>query len=162
MAGLVNEASKLWNYTRQEGDCWVWTRCRFENGYGAFKVANKQWRTHRLAWTLMHGEIPAGLQVNHHCDNKACINPAHLYVGDQKQNRQDAVRRGRTAKGIRNGMYTHPESRSTGERNSNHKITDEQRADMRIAYAQGGVTLSQLGKQYGITAQSVYSSVKRI
>jgi hypothetical protein len=147
---------------RGPAECWDWQAALFTNGYGAFRFMARQVKAHRMAYELMCGPIPKGLQVNHHCDDKRCVNPAHLYVGDQKQNRQDAVIRGRTAKGLQNGMHTHPESRPRGENNGNHKLSDQQRADMRAAYAKGDVSMSQLGRQYGITKPSVAYVVGRV
>jgi hypothetical protein len=52
--------------------------------------------THVLAWVDFHGRLPApGMQINHRCDNRACMNVDHLYEGTQKQNMQDMVARGR-------------------------------------------------------------------
>lgn len=161
MSTPLNTAKEFWERVDQSGDCWTWQGCKTHNGYGFFKFQGKQWRTHRLAYLFTRGSIPDGLQVNHHCDNPACVKPGHLYVGDQKQNRQDAILRGRTAKGERNGMYTHPESRSTGERNGNHKLTDKQWAEIRWRYAQGNTSLGRLAREYGVSKPTVSYQVKR-
>lgn len=51
---------------------------------------------HRIAWEMTHGTIPMGLYVLHRCDTPACVNPEHLFLGDQTVNMQDAKRKGRT------------------------------------------------------------------
>jgi ERCC4-type nuclease len=65
-----------------------------------FRVGSEAERTrrqiyaHRWVWEHYKGEIPDGLQVNHHCDNSLCVNPEHLYLGTQNENMRDLQRRG--------------------------------------------------------------------
>ena len=89
--------------------CWIWTAGIFEKrGYGAF--AHPEQLAHRVAWTFYRGTIPEGAHVLHSCDTPACVNPDHLFLGDQVANMSDKVRKGRQAKGpeharlIRAGM----------------------------------------------------------
>jgi hypothetical protein len=58
--------------------CWQWTGAVGGGGYGRIGWQWRNWITHRLAWTLLRGPIPAGLTVDHVCRNKLCINPEHL------------------------------------------------------------------------------------
>lgn len=76
--------------------CWLWTGARNPKGYGRFKLRVGGFTgalAHRAAYRLFVGEIPAGLQVAHHCDNPRCVNPSHLYVTDNAGNQADRVRR---------------------------------------------------------------------
>jgi hypothetical protein len=79
--------------------CWRWTRGKTAFGYGIFHVRVRgTWKkvgAHRFSYEHFIGPVPKGPQVCHHCDNPACVNPAHLYVGTQKQNVRDCVARGR-------------------------------------------------------------------
>jgi hypothetical protein len=60
------------------GDCWVWHGAIQSRGYGSFDYQGRRWSTHRLAYELLVGPIPDGLQVDHVCKVKRCCNPEHL------------------------------------------------------------------------------------
>jgi hypothetical protein len=76
-------------------DCWEWGGALFENGYGAVKRNQKQYRVHRFVWALVDGHIPDGMLVLHKCDNRKCCNPDHLFLGTQLDNIHDMKRKGR-------------------------------------------------------------------
>lgn len=68
------------------------------NGYGHVWFEGKNWLAHRLAYYLHIGN-PKGIVVRHTCDNRRCVNPMHLAAGTAKDNSEDMVRRGRSARG---------------------------------------------------------------
>lgn len=78
-----------------ESGCHEWTAGRFEKGYGVFRNDGRNLRAHRVAYEIAFGPIPDGMLVLHKCDNPACVNPDHLFVGSQKDNMQDMVKKGR-------------------------------------------------------------------
>jgi hypothetical protein len=67
----------------------------FAKGYGAVSVNGVKTRAHRLAYELSNGPIPAGKMILHSCDNRRCVNPAHLRPGTAQENWEDALTRGR-------------------------------------------------------------------
>ncbi len=60
------------------GFCWGWTGALNSKGYGSVAHQGRVWSSHRLSFTLLIGEVPSELQIDHLCLNKRCCNPAHL------------------------------------------------------------------------------------
>ena len=79
--------------------CWEWTGWHnVENGYGHFKIGGKIYRVHRLVYECCEEDIPKGKLVLHDCpggDNPRCCNPGHLWLGDERANIIDCVKKGR-------------------------------------------------------------------
>jgi len=75
--------------------CWLWDGAITGGGYGEMRYLDRRQDAHRVAWMIHRGEIPDGLYVLHRCDVKLCVNPDHLFLGTQKQNIHDMMRKGR-------------------------------------------------------------------
>ncbi|KKM63632.1 hypothetical protein LCGC14_1509480 [marine sediment metagenome] len=89
-----------------ESECWLWIKSLSDSGYGQFSVDGESISAHRYSWELHNGPIPDGLCVLHKCDVKPCVNPDHLFTGTNKDNSQDALKKGRLKLGgLRLGPY---------------------------------------------------------
>lgn len=81
---------RFWNKVEKTGGCWNWVAHKNRDGYGQFALSKGDAQgAHRIAWILTNGEIPAGLMIDHKCHNRACVNPAHLRLATNKQNREN-------------------------------------------------------------------------
>jgi hypothetical protein len=107
-------AKGFWSKVRRAGhdDCWPWLGYKKPSGHGLTSYKSEPIHASRKAYILTHGPISSTMCVNHRCDNAACCNPSHLYLGTRADNMID--RFGNAA----------PEDRSRTGRN--RMLTDEQ------------------------------------
>ncbi len=82
---------------RQPNECWHFHSSKVD-GYGQVWVDGKRWIAHRLAWVVWRGPIPAGFDVLHACDVRDCVNPDHLFLGNDIINQRDCRAKGRLAR----------------------------------------------------------------
>ena len=124
-------------------DCWEWRAARSKNsyGYGVIWVNNKQTSAHRVSWKFANGPIPQGMCVLHYCDNPACVNPAHLFLGTNADNTQDMVNKGRDAKAF-------------GEENGRAKLAGQDIHGIRKMLAKK-IPQRVIAKKYGVSRRAI-------
>lgn len=119
---------------KTKSGCWEYTGCIQSNGYG--RVRRKKgngfftYHAHRYVYEQMNGPIPIGLMVCHKCDNRKCVNPAHLFLGTQQENLLDSAIKGR---------------------NVSAKLNPEAVRDIRSSTLSG----AELGRKYNVTGEAV-------
>lgn len=121
--------------------CWEWQGARAPKGYGMFQVGGgRARRANRVAWELVNGLIPEGQHVCHSCDQPSCVNPDHLFLGTNLENRRDSVAKGRHA---------------SGDRHPGTKIKSSERERIR-ALREAGVPAQQIAAEYGVDRRYIY------
>lgn len=140
----MNEKDSLrfWSKVDVRGpeDCWPWLGGLNSHGYGAFWYEGETIGAHRFSLAVKEGALPKSLWALHRCDNRACVNPRHLFAGTCDDNVQDMIMKGRAAD-------------LKGERNGAAKLTPEQVGFIRSM--KGVLSQRELGEMFGINQQSV-------
>jgi hypothetical protein len=172
-------------------DCWPWTACINNKGYGFFGHPVGLFLAHRVAYAIANNGLPQNACVCHHCDNPLCCNPAHLWLGTLADNNHDMARKGRAATGDRhgsrlhpeslargdahgskthpeslpcgnrNGAHTHPESVRKGEAHGMAKLTDAIVREIRFFRANNLATCAELALRFGVGKEAITSIAMR-
>ena len=116
--------------------CWPWIRGT-SSGYGRFHLNGQMVYAHRAAYFLTRGTWPEC--VLHHCDNRRCCNPRHLFSGDRPTTMADCLRKGRQSK---------------GSARWNAKLTEEQVMQIQVLAFLGAKT-GELAKQFGVSPATI-------
>jgi hypothetical protein len=141
-------AGKFWPKVDVRGpdECWPWKAAVYratgygligKGGLGAGSVG-----AHRVSYELNCGPIPAGMVVMHTCDNRICVNPAHLRLGTHKDNTQDMMRKGR-----------HKRAAARGEALHFSKLNEEK---VRYIRANPEMSLKELSGDLGVAVQTIH------
>lgn len=78
MPKVLDHDAYFWSKVQPTGFCWLWTGTTHKEGYGIIKRDRQPWKAHRLAYTLLVGPIADGLELDHLCRIRLCVNPDHL------------------------------------------------------------------------------------
>lgn len=152
-------AERFWAKVQRGDGCWLWTASLGTAGYGQIGGAGRGSRplqAHRVAWELIFGPIPEGQWVLHRCDNKRCVRPDHLFLGDVGANNRDMYAKGRAAaqvapeRVIRRGIAHHKA-----------KLTDAQVVEIRRLYGSGDADQPTLAKYFGVRQSTIGRIVRR-
>lgn len=73
----------------KSAECWEWTATKDRDGYGQFRHEGRMRQAHCVAYEITNGAIPEGMEIDHRCLNRGCVNPAHLRTATRKQNREN-------------------------------------------------------------------------
>jgi len=137
----MKEPKRFWSKVNvgEADECWEWLAGKSDTGYGKLRAHHKMWSAHRMAWTLTYGSIPKGLCVLHHCDNRGCCNPYHLFLGTRADNMADAAKKGRMAQ----------------------KLTKEDVLDIRKWFAEGDWTQRDLADAFDVDKSTISAILRR-
>jgi hypothetical protein len=141
---MPTSEEKFWNQVDvgKNGACWIW-KGKKEQGYGKIYFKGKRRFAHRVAWELTNGSIPEGLLVLHSCDEPACVNPAHLWLGTQADNMKDMREKGRDVH---------------GEQSPHSRLTEEQVKEILRIHGEGKLNMKEISKLVDVH----YNTVRRI
>lgn len=146
LVGDVSTKDRLLAYSMPEPNsgCWLWLRQVSNFGYGMVSTHNGSKFAHRMSYEVFVGPIPEGMSVLHKCDQPACMNPDHLFLGTDADNIADMIKKGRGR------LQTDPES------SPRRKLNREQ--VLYIRSQAGKKTQQQLAEELGV----VHGHVGRI
>ncbi len=127
------------------GDCWDWAGSIAPDGYGRCCYRkNRHFKAYRLSYIVFNGDIPDGMWVLHQCDNRKCVNPDHLYLGDRERNTNDMMDRNRSNKGVDRPLA---------------KLNNEKVLQSRKLHNQGN-SIQSIADRFGVSHGTIYNAVK--
>lgn len=138
--------------TEQSGGCIVWKLSKTRIGYGTCARIGGEVRTHRASWVLANGQIPLGAHVLHRCDNRACVNPAHLFLGTHKDNMADMVAKGR--------LVSPPPK--FGSANHMAAVSEDTVWEIRQVARLGRFSQKQIARSYGLSEMAVSRIIRNL
>jgi hypothetical protein len=98
----TDDQKRFWSKVEFSGSCWLWTGTKSDTGYGNIYIDGSKQLAHRVAYELLVGPIPEGLDLDHLCRIRACVNPDHLEPVTRREN----CLRGRRSKLLQRGTDT--------------------------------------------------------
>jgi hypothetical protein len=140
----------LAKFTRSDNPdyCWLWHGAK-PTGYGVFEINKRPVRAHRYSYEYHKGPIPPGMLVCHTCDNRACVNPSHLFLGTPADNNRDMIQKGR--------------NRPTGVKGEGHRLAKLTNDDVRnIRCSRGKVMYKEWAEKLGVSNPTISNAARGI
>lgn len=136
-------SARIKNMTKVlDNGCHVWLGSKTKkNGYGRIRIRGKLMVASRAVWGETHGD-PGKMRVLHKCDNPACVNLDHLFLGTQLDNVKDCVEKGRNQRGETNGLS---------------KLTEEMVRELRSSKEH----YKFLAKKFGVSESTAYYALTK-
>jgi hypothetical protein len=123
--------------------CWEWQGGMDKDGYGKIQIESKSLRVHRVSAMIYLGfDINSKLQVCHKCDNPCCFNPEHLFIGSDRDNKNDMKNKQRTK----------------GSRNRSSLLTEEDVVEIK-KMIRSGFSQSVIARSFGVSKYTI-SNIK--
>lgn len=144
---------RFWDKVKKTDDCWIWIAAT-RAGYGILKIKGKLISSHRLSWELHFGKIPKGKFVCHHCDNRKCVRPDHLFLGTVKDNVKDAIKKEKMWQIKMLPFY------SLGRINATRKLTQGQAQEIREKHFKNHYPYRKLMKYYKVSMGTIEKIMK--
>lgn len=90
---MIELEKRFIDKVNKTNSCWIWVGAIGRDGYGGFGIGGKRHAAHRVSYELYTGEIPQGLEIDHLCSNKKCVNPSHLEAVTHGENIRRHIQR---------------------------------------------------------------------
>lgn len=133
---ILNDENRFWNKVKKsDSGCWEWSGFRNPEGYGIIKMRNSIMLAHRFSYEIHNGKFDPSLDVLHYCDNSACVNPDHLYLGTDIENSQDRQARGQS---------------------NLAKLTIDDVLEMKLLFSRD-VPVPEIAEKYELNTSSIYA-----
>jgi len=143
------DVKRFWRKVEKGDVCWRWLGRPVHVGYGYFGRREEGQKVdgyaHRTSWEIHYGAVPDGFCVLHRCDNRMCVNLAHLFLGTRTDNQADAAAKGRMPH---------------GDRHWNTKISEEL-VPVVLKRLSDGETQEVVARDYGVSRQAVGNLARR-
>jgi HNH endonuclease len=136
----VDKRGPIVKHVKNLGRCWFWNASKTD-GYGAMGIGRRVVRSSRISWEIHIGKIPDGIFVLHKCDNRACVNPDHLFLGTAADNMHDRKAKNRYKSQV-------------GSLNTNSVLSEADIVEI-FRLKKSGMKQSEIAFKFGMCKQSI-------